>query len=663
MILERLIEPITDDDVDWVIELMGLHSLDSPRRSFLKAMDTLDVSACPGSGKTTLVVAKLAILAQHWKSRTQGVCVLSHTNAAREEIENRLGNTEVGQRLLRYPHFIDTIHGFAGRFLATSWLRSHGHPLVAIDDQATFGARRRAVLPTEYKFAARTCEFNHIDLEKLRIETVDFDAPLAGKALPFGAHTDTYKCLARMLSTAAKAGYFCFDEVFVLADALLDEEPGVADALRSRFPCVLIDEMQDTKRSQSKLLERVFPRESPALCIVRVGDPNQDIFEQDEAGTDPFPDPLRGIEISSSFRFNQAIASIANPFAYVPISGGLVGLRESDLGSVVPNSIIVFPDSDASQVLKAYGELLVKHLPEKVRSYGTWAIGAKHRLADFKPKQYPKAVEHYWAPYVPDASKATFRPRTFVEGVQLAQHLISRDSTAFSGVEMVASCMIQLAGMACPDKSIMAGGRRHQLLERMLQAAPPAAKTVYRDCLHRLLFDPRPVGEPEWSDLSPKLLAVAMAIHGRNLMDAASESHGYLRWTAPPVLVASEAEGVGALNTYRYEGSDGRVDIRLSSIHAEKGKTHAATLILETFNRTHINNKLLPLLEGKSLGAQRSAPAMKKSMMLMYVGMTRPTHMLCVAIRESSLGCGAAAVKRTEALEAAGWSIVNLAST
>lgn len=69
MNLAQLIDPITDGDVEWVTKLMKLEALDEPRRSFLKSMSTLDVSACPGSGKTTLVVAKLAILARHWKSQ------------------------------------------------------------------------------------------------------------------------------------------------------------------------------------------------------------------------------------------------------------------------------------------------------------------------------------------------------------------------------------------------------------------------------------------------------------------------------------------------------------------------------------------------------------------------------------------------------------------
>src|SRR3546814_6418864 len=107
-----LVPEITDEDIEWVCHLMGLDTPDEPRRAFLTAGNTLDVSACPGSGKTTLVVAKLAILARKWPHRTKGICVLSHTNVAREEIQRRLGSTVVGQNLPGHPPSIDTTHGF-----------------------------------------------------------------------------------------------------------------------------------------------------------------------------------------------------------------------------------------------------------------------------------------------------------------------------------------------------------------------------------------------------------------------------------------------------------------------------------------------------------------------------------------------------------------------
>ena len=405
MTLCQLVAPITDADVDWVIKLMGLEALDEPRRNFLKSMDTVDVAACPGSGKTTLVVAKLAILARHWTSRMQGICVLSHTNAAREEIEKRLGGTEVGQRLLRFPHYIDTIHGFTSRFLASPWLRSKGISLQAIDDEATHNARRRELTYREHLGAQSAFEKKFKSLHSLRIRSADFDQPLGAEDIGFAPHTATYKSVVKSLSGAAKAGYFCFDEVFVLGHALLDQEEGVGTALRLRFPCVLIDEMQDTQPHQAGVLQRVFPRDAPGVRVIRVGDPNQEIFEKNTPLLDPFPDPERQLEIASSFRFDQAIASIANPFAYVPITNGLIGLRAPRAPGSAPNTIIVFPDEDATGVLDEFGKLVLKHLPTETRKAGVFAVGAVHRLENYKANQYPKALEHYWPSYRSDTTK------------------------------------------------------------------------------------------------------------------------------------------------------------------------------------------------------------------------------------------------------------------
>ncbi|MFK3919166.1 UvrD-helicase domain-containing protein [Pseudomonas fulva] len=660
MNLTQVIDPITDEDIEWVTKLMKLEALDEPRRDFLKSMNTLDVAACPGSGKTTLVVAKLAILARHWKSRTQGICVLSHTNAAREEIERRLGGTEIGHSLLRYPHYIDTIHGFTGRFLASPWLRSKGIPLTAFDDELTHAARRKSLKRWEYAGMKKTFESSFLKVEDLRLRTVDFDNPLTGWSFNFGAHTDTYKNACKAMTHAAKTGHFCFDEVFVLANALLVEEPEVASNLRARFPWVLVDEMQDTRHDQADILSKVFPRQNLDVCVIRVGDPNQEIFEEKVELPEPFPDQVNSMEIASSFRFNQSIASIANPFAYLPITGGLVGLRESGASKPAPNTIIVFPDDDVGNVLDTYGRLLIRHLPVDVRKSGVYALGAVHRLENFQPKQYPKAVQHYWAPYQSEVNKPSFKPRTFAEGVHIARRYVARDATAALGVELIASCLLALVRLAFPSDTIATRSRCHQGVEQHL-AGRPGVVAAYRKWLERLLFSQGEITQADWdATVASGLMDLAAELVSSDQLLASTDADPYLEWAAAPLVEDPGENGGALLNTYKFEGESESVNIRLSSIHSEKGKTHSATLILETFNRTHFVNKLMPWLEGKASAAKRPNEGAKKSMMLMYVGMTRPSHMLCLAVRKSSLGEGKAETKRRAALEKAGWSIMDI---
>ena len=94
------------------------------------------MQAVPGNGKTTLLAAKIALLSRNWTSRAQGVCVISHTNAARHEVEKELLNHATASAFLSYPHFIGTVTGFVNKYIALPYLRGLGWGIQQIDDDA-----------------------------------------------------------------------------------------------------------------------------------------------------------------------------------------------------------------------------------------------------------------------------------------------------------------------------------------------------------------------------------------------------------------------------------------------------------------------------------------------------------------------------------------------
>ena len=227
-----------------------------PRLAVLKSLDTLDVEACPGSGKTTLLVAKLAILANRWADLRRGLCVLSHTNVARREIEQRLGSTAEGQHLLSYPHFIGTIHGFVNEFLAIPWLRSNGYPIEIINDEIVRVHRwRKLEVATR-----RMLEKNRYDEGLMKFQDSAFGLGQIrwGNKGTLGESTKIYQALRDACRESAQQGFFCHDEMFIWAHELIDKVPEVTGFLRKRFPLLFIDEVQDNNELQSKLLHRLF---------------------------------------------------------------------------------------------------------------------------------------------------------------------------------------------------------------------------------------------------------------------------------------------------------------------------------------------------------------------------------------------------------------------
>lgn len=75
------------------------------------------VKACPGSGKTLTVAARLHRLLADWGSRHTGIATLSFTNTAWQEVENYLAR-DYGVRVpLSHPHFLGTIDSFINQFI------------------------------------------------------------------------------------------------------------------------------------------------------------------------------------------------------------------------------------------------------------------------------------------------------------------------------------------------------------------------------------------------------------------------------------------------------------------------------------------------------------------------------------------------------------------
>ena len=108
------------DHAERVLLPEGCHFSEA-KRSIIKHNDTADFHACPGSGKTTTLLAKIVILANRMPfADGRGICVLTHTNVAIDEIKARLG--EKANVLFTYPNFFGTFQTFVHKFFTAQAL-------------------------------------------------------------------------------------------------------------------------------------------------------------------------------------------------------------------------------------------------------------------------------------------------------------------------------------------------------------------------------------------------------------------------------------------------------------------------------------------------------------------------------------------------------------
>jgi hypothetical protein len=85
-------------------------------------------------------------------------------------------------------------------------------------------------------------------------------------------------------------------------------------------------------------------------------------------------------------------------------------------------------------------------------------------------------------------------------------------------------------------------------------------------------------------------------------------------------------------NIFVHQSAAGPLPIRFETVHAIKGETHLATLLVETFsNKAHDLKSLVPVLTGAVHGSAL-APAKLNCCMCAFVAITRPTELVCLAM-------------------------------
>jgi superfamily I DNA/RNA helicase len=639
---------ITDEEISWASELMGLGpdgfsavDGDDSRLNAIKNLQTCDFEACPGSGKTTLLVAKLAILASRWPHRDRGICVLSHTNAARDEIDQRLTANVASASLARYPHFIGTIHGFVNEYLAIPWLRSKDNPVRLIDNAIAL-KRRQAKLHWNWRYAM---EQRFLDGYALQYDSADYSGSNKGKL-----SRDTALCRAMEAATRAgsEEGYFCFDEMFVWANELLDQHPEAAANLRARFPLVFVDEAQDNSELQSAMLHRIFLHGDRPSMRQRFGDSNQAIYAHvnaDGAQTDCFPSATVQ-NLPRSYRFSQGIAEVARGLGIVPQA--LVGTgptRSRVKCAARPPVLLLFDDASVQEVLPRFGQHLLDNFSAADLAAGVFtALAGVHDMDDEKTYPVPRAMGQYAPLYDATIARKDSVPTTFFGYMTRAAHEVRQSGNTQALVNSMASALMrvgELAG-AAPHGSLQARRSPHRTLLEILNAG--AGDIAYMELLEIALAVLGTFQADTWARALPRISSIALQLAGATALNQEASDFLVFPNLSPDEIKAPEVAPM-IHNFYCYPPRDAKVRIRLGSIHSAKGETHTATLVLDSYFFKHHLSELKPWILGEREGGMKCKPKGKQvpegprmlgRLRLHYVAMTRPSHLLGLAMRKDS---------------------------
>ncbi|HBB6940300.1 TPA: UvrD-helicase domain-containing protein [Legionella pneumophila] len=633
---------ITDDDIKTLESLDGLN-FDAQRSEILKSLEAIDVQACPGSGKTTLIASKLKLLSQKWPYKNQGICVLSHTNVAKNEIIQKITTSNMGgiRSLLSYPHFIGTIQEFMNRYLGIPYLRSQGIDINLIDTEKCVELiHSRLNNKTRTYIEKKRSQFKNNVLFNFNLKISDNEIDIEVPTFSSPSTSQSYKNLKETREQLIQEGYFFYRDFYVFSEMMLITCPNLSEFLQTRFPLVFIDEMQDTQKFQDELLQKIFPLSSKCTSVQRFGDPDQAIFNgiNNEVPNDSYNKKSRTdmtFVIDKSHRFDTSICEKIKRLSFNEINLDTdikKNNRHPSTCNEFKHTVFIFNENTINNVIPEYAKLVAKQFDDTSRNSSILvkAVGAVGNEID--PAEAHLKIGHYWSTFNKTKSKRNFNADSLVEAVYFLHRHGEKDWA--ENYKLLSESVLKLIKLASikddEGKNINSTTLKKLLIERKKWY-------TYRRILFWLMKPNILLTEKNWNRICVALTKILN-------LPLSNEVSAYLTYSSN---VAHQSPDDNVMqNSPIVQG----IKIELSTIHGVKGETHDATLVLETKNYCYDIEAMMPYLTHdlpndehmnrqlrESPHARASFKPNQKFMRQLYVAMSRPRHLLCIAIHEDRI--------------------------
>lgn len=617
---KKMIE-INDTDISLIERELGL-TFDDTRKQIIKTFN--DVQACPGSGKTTMVAAKLLIIAKKWEQAHQGVCVLTHTNVAKGEIIDRLKRSISGQKLLSRPHFIGTIQEFVNKFLAIPYLRSKGYCVNQIDDDICCTKGWRLLSRGTKSYLERR---NISSLQGLQFRFINGELELSVPGFTRTSTSSSYQNLESIKLELIQNGYFYYHEMYAFSQKYILENSSIKNSLQSRFPIVFIDEMQDTQRFQDELLNDIFLHKS--VRIQRFGDPDQAIYSSGEKENQTYNQTILD-KVEDSHRFNHSIALLAKNLSYNRIN--LNSGKSAPVQTL--HTIFLVDENSRSKVFERFAELCSQAVPEGCKSpiKTVGAIGVR--------KEDGLTICSYLNSFNKENSISTFRPSKlinyFYEG--------KRQKEMHQTYRLILDGIVRCGQMSNSELLQLDGTKSWYSATHIRKYLREHDLSIDFNIDVKLLID-NDITEDIWNESVTNLFGYL----NLNNLTKIQEFICFEDDSFP----SGNVEHVSTNKVYT-DVSERKIENEVATIHAVKGETHAATLVLETKFRSNDIGLLIDYILAEN-NIKPTAVTKIKFMKQLYVAFSRPKYLLCLAMDKSEFP-----QEHLDKQNYAGWRICDL---
>lgn len=551
--------------------------VDSAKGNFL-------VRACPGSGKTYTIAAKILKDDEDWKSARSGIAMLSFTNTAQEELASEI-ETLAGKKIA-YPHYVGTIDAFINKYIFFPYINLLGYDTALIKTVGepyarNYGYSRKQSCALKFKY----------NLDGTYIPPSGGVGNVYDRKTIEDAKKVKYAMLRDGQFTQADINYYALD--------ILKKHDHIVSIISERFPYVYVDEAQDTTPIHWEILKLIINHHSNQRFGV-IGDPDQSIYGWNGAKPEIFikyQQELAARDTRSVFilndcrRSSQSICNFCFKFSTLDSAAIAVDPEVKDI-SIEPQMSYY---SSLDQIGSIVGDFHAQYGHEEILivSRSLKIVDSATRLDSPNPEaigENPFSVKKSQRAYVASRALDLLHIKTDYDQQRYADALYRAETYYFSKERIYDKT-------AFLDEMGFTSREWYQVVEADIQALPDTDTTV-----------------SEWAASAQEVADTTIIFQG---IELSVKTKGKINYSA--TACADFFKDVGAQNVER----------EVKTVHSAKGKTTDHILVILDDSQAE---RLVHVLNGDKVEDSE-----ERRIFYVAISRARKTMTLCMPANYQSL--------------------------
>lgn len=642
------------------------------RIPFIKNLETCDLLAVPGSGKTTALMAKLYCLSKQLPfNNGSGILVLAHTNATVDEIEKEL--KKHCPNLFEYPNFIGTMQSFVNKFLANPANFIKYDSYIAKNDDEIY---KKEVTDFFYNklqwkksedvsqklknllYSKANHNRGNITTKEKNENTIDFifylKFDLISRKILYGEKDTTlykfdgaakehYLEIENWKEDLFKKGILSYKDSFSLAKWYLCNFPCVKEQLQQRFEYVFIDEMQDLEEYQIEIIDEIFEKGNSKTIVQRIGDPNQSIYNKVKGECDWEPRNIK--YLNGSNRLSPKNAELINCFTYRDDDEEfkVIGERKLSNGEkeIYPH-LVLFTNETKEQLKSKFEEIIKTHslhnIEEKKKGF---------KIVGWTGERKNEGDGNLCLHTIFGYNKLSKTRKEDFDSLSKYLQLFNQEKKTLEAArKSILNAFIAILRFEdrkitkkIRGKSVERFFTKSDLIEYIKSHSDIEIYENFKGKLFGWCFDL--VSNKKYRQTFNSV---------KSFIENEFKDWFDLKLNPKTQLFIFEYVDEMRIKNKKILADD--LGIEVATVHSVKGQTHCATMYVETaykkpiyetlkLKEPSVNNsikkrlaKTIPLFKQKQ---SCETPTGIEALKMMYVGFSRPTHLLCFAVLEENV--------------------------